>query len=526
MWELHPAISIRPREIPFPKREIGHLANKPPFLCERLRVIVVLDKIKPLRGFFAIMVALWLALLFVQRGNCDENEHAHIAWLMGELGQRPLVDFFQHHMPLLWDVLKIYFLIGLDGPEVLYFGHLLVVLSMLTLVLGFWALARSLATRPVNAEYATALATTSFVGWCLMETYAVQLRPESLAAAAWVLSCVAWRWGDRRADARWCLASGVLFSLAFLFTPRVVILSGWLILLSERRIQARQVLVWLGGAGGTALLYLLLSGISPGYLSFAISYSALLQKVGSFDPGPSLARLPWIKMALLQTGLWICVARVTSPLLRSKFWIHLGYLAFTVVAGLVSCWPHVYMQNFIVSYLSMAMSLLVLASRADWDACRVSERLASLVPAVLAVAVVVEIASCLERGTIISDVRFRRALMEGMASSDTVLLAYPLHPIVVRDASYYGPWLFDSPNRMAEGVALVRERYGLPPCNYLEDLKSMAPRLIDSTLPMAVGPTQQAELQAVMASRYAPLDWTRVYDPTMVVLERQGVRGR
>ncbi len=479
-----------------------------------------------MRGFFPLMVTLWLALLFVQRGNCDENEHAHIAWLMGELGQRPLVDFFQHHMPLLWDVLKIYFLVGLDGPEVLYYGHLLVVASMLILVLGFWGMARSLASRPVNAEYATALATTSFVGWCLMETYAVQLRPESLAAAAWVLSCLCWRWGNQRADARFCLTSGVLFSLAFLFTPRVLILSGWLILLTERRVQARQVVLWLGGAGCTALIYLLFSGISPGYLYFAISYSALLQKVGNFDPGPSLARLPWIKMALLQTGLWICVARVSDNRSRRKSWVHLGYFAFTVVAGLASCWPHVYMQNFIVSYLSLAMSLLVLASRADWDACRVSERLASLVPAVLAVAVVVEIASCVGRGTIFSDLRFRRALMEGMAPSDTVLLAYPLHPIVVRDASYYGPWLFDSSNRMAEGVALVRDRYGLPPCNYLEDLKSRAPCLIDSTLPMAVGPMQQAELQAVMASRYVPLEWTRVYDQTMVVLERQGVRGR
>src|SRR5262245_14742003 len=89
------------------------------------------------------LVLAWCAYLAVQWGDpYDETEHAHAAWLIGEQGQRPHQDFFQHHQPTLWHVLSLYYLFGRTGPEVLYWGRGLVVASAFVSYVGMWALAR------------------------------------------------------------------------------------------------------------------------------------------------------------------------------------------------------------------------------------------------------------------------------------------------------------------------------------------------------------------------------------------------
>src|SRR5262249_23316991 len=60
----------------------------------------------------------------------DEWEHVHFAWLMSIRGQRPLTDFFQHHLPLTWHLLRSYFLLGGQGAGALYFGRTLVIASL------------------------------------------------------------------------------------------------------------------------------------------------------------------------------------------------------------------------------------------------------------------------------------------------------------------------------------------------------------------------------------------------------------
>jgi hypothetical protein len=57
----------------------------------------------------AALCCAWILFLFFQHGHAwDESEHAHAAWLVSR-GERPLDDFFQHHQPLLWSMLGLYF---------------------------------------------------------------------------------------------------------------------------------------------------------------------------------------------------------------------------------------------------------------------------------------------------------------------------------------------------------------------------------------------------------------------------------
>ncbi|MCX6340370.1 MAG: hypothetical protein NTX71_10730 [Candidatus Aureabacteria bacterium] len=92
---------------------------------------------------FILFMLLWVVFLAVQQGdNFDESEHAHDAWLMGCAGKRPYRDFFQHHNPLLWDLLKAYYLLGGTGPSILYYGRALVVISALIFAYGLTTLAK------------------------------------------------------------------------------------------------------------------------------------------------------------------------------------------------------------------------------------------------------------------------------------------------------------------------------------------------------------------------------------------------
>src|SRR5690242_7052066 len=88
-----------------------------------------------LASFTAIIVCSWIGF-----GDFhDEAEHCHVAWLIGKAGLTPIRDFFQHHQPLFWDVLKLYYVWGGDGPEIYYYGRTIVsgclVVSMISLTL-------------------------------------------------------------------------------------------------------------------------------------------------------------------------------------------------------------------------------------------------------------------------------------------------------------------------------------------------------------------------------------------------------
>lgn len=476
-----------------------------------------------------LLSGLWCIALFIQKGHpCDETEHAHIAWLMGRLGQRPLEDFFQHHMPLLWDVLKVYFLVGFDGPEVLYFGRFLVVASMLTLVFGWLTLGRLLARDAENGTCGAAVGVCSFIAFFLMATDVVVIRPETLAAAPWILACLCWSAANTRASsgghpaAALYFLSGVFFCAAACFSVRIVVLAGWFFFLSERKLSWKDLTSWLLGGAVFLASYLVVCGVSLRYLFFATSYSALLQKIGTWDAASYFADVHYVKIFIVQTVLWGLVLKVSAPESRRASRLHLAYFFFTVALGLITSWPHAYLQNFMTGYLSLAGSLVVLGSRVSWRCHPRALRVLVLALALLVAAVLMKLWNdAYSEATVFDDLKHRRTTLDQMDSSDTVLLSYPCHPIAARDASYYGPWLVDSPNRMREAVSHVRERYGLPDCDYLTALKTMSPRLIDYNLGLAVPPPEVPELRQTICASYDLIRWSRGYYPVVLFQRRE-----
>ena len=473
---------------------------------------------------------LWLGalasvLLVVQIGHpYDEAEHGHIAWLMGKIGQRPLDDFFQHHMPLLWDILKIYFLLGFDGPEVLYFGRFLVVVSMLILGVGWLLTARLLTSRRVDANYATAVVIGAFTLLFLMRPDIIVIRPESLAAAPWLLSCLCWRYASQRSpnQDKHFFGSGALYCAALCFSPRMLFLIGWLALLSVGRPSLKQGALWVLGAVSFWLAYFSVCGCSLRYWYFAPYYSSLLQKIGGWDT-TSILPYYYSPSIVALAVLWGVLFWMSTPQSRSASWVHLGYLALTFGIGWGSSYPHHYLQNFTPSYLCVSFSLLWLASQVQWEDHPVVRMLIQCGLGVLCLWLVGQTRIFLDKDlTLVNMLEVRRHVLSYLSPSDSVLMSYQIHPIVARDASYYGPWLADSQSRMPEAVAGVQERFALPACNYFEDLKAGRPRLVDTDVDLAVHVNEGPDLRQYLATHYDTLLWRRRGIPLLLLRRESG----
>ncbi|MFH1861287.1 MAG: hypothetical protein ABH878_00610, partial [bacterium] len=90
--------------------------------------------------FIIIILCLlsWcIAWLIAYEPEHDEVEHWHVAWLM-EQGQQPFKDFFEHHSPLLWNFLRIHYIIAGENFAIIPVSRaLMIVIFGLTLYFAY-----------------------------------------------------------------------------------------------------------------------------------------------------------------------------------------------------------------------------------------------------------------------------------------------------------------------------------------------------------------------------------------------------
>ncbi|TKJ41499.1 hypothetical protein CEE37_02755 [candidate division LCP-89 bacterium B3_LCP] len=102
--------------------------------------------------FYLILLALviWaVGWLLWYEPEQDEVEHWHVAWLMHQ-GQRPFDDFFEHHSPLLWNILSpIYSITGTSFAVIPISRSAMILVFLLTVLL-----IRNIAGHWVNPEAA------------------------------------------------------------------------------------------------------------------------------------------------------------------------------------------------------------------------------------------------------------------------------------------------------------------------------------------------------------------------------------
>lgn len=434
------------------------------------------------RAALAGLVIAWLALLFFQRGQTwDEAEHAHAAWLISR-GERPLTDFFQHHQPLLWNLLAVYFRVGLHGPGVLIWGRILVVLAGLVSVVALLRFGRGIeGTRSVTGSW---LGVIAFIALTILGSTLFVIRPETISAPLF-LSAV-WLWSKPVAPQRDALVVavvGLLAGAAIYSSPRFVSLGGFFALLGTQSWRR-----WLGLiAGGVAfvIVYTAASGYALENVLFNLEYSALLQRVGVLSRGYSTeywatlmlfvcAPMAALLYAIPGADRWRGVALLANSVIIFLFCIH--------SAGMFRYW-----QAFAPFVTAAALTSTWIGAHLRWpppDGSGVLGMIAACVVIGMGLSpdyfpVLARIPPC----DFLQTVRYHQWLAKLTPAGATVLLYTTDSPITVPDASYYGFPLADGQNRLCRAIDEFRTRYGpkpaLPPCDYMSVLQRAKPYLTE-----------------------------------------------
>ena len=174
-----------------------------------------------------LLVALATSLVTVYRFGqerfftIDEYQYGHATWLVSE-GQRPYVDFFEHHFPLSY-VLHSPLLLGDGGFRERALRLRLVPFGYLALLCAVLGVAGYGVTRSVQAALLSALAPLA-VGFGLMS--AVDYRADNFAACLF-MACLALLEANRSWDRRGvALLCGLLFMIAVFMTQKMAVVGG------------------------------------------------------------------------------------------------------------------------------------------------------------------------------------------------------------------------------------------------------------------------------------------------------------
>jgi len=468
------------------------------------------------RVFILFMLA-WVAFLAVQQGdNFDESEHAHDAWLMGCAGKRPYRDFFHINNPLLWDLLKTYYLAGGTGTSILYYGRALVVLSALIFAYGLMTFAKrwSSGGRPSPSPNIFGISTIAFLS-CLFPRLFV-IRPEIAGVMFFTGSLILWirPQGDsgmvkKHTNPLKDFLSGMFFGAAIYASPRFIPLCGVFVLfpaetLTSLELNLKRLINLLLGCVVFIIGYTAVMGYSLSQLCFNILFTIALGKVGDGYYG-LVTKLLTVAAVVSLALIWFWV--ITSREARRILSLQVAYFVVLVVLSYVLGAPFLYIQVFFAPIIWLALLLTHTVARIDQHAHRSIPLATGLFSALCAIFILVSIHHNITgKTTIIDSVRFKKKLLAFVDPSDKVLVRAALHPICVDDASFYAMPMVDYENRLGTTVHMVKEKWGfdLPECNYLNDIVTQRPVLLDFMMVYILPRSDRSEFITILNRDYYP----------------------
>jgi hypothetical protein len=464
------------------------------------RTTMRLDRVRAVAyALGSTVCALWLVYLFCQTGSTwDESEHAHVAWLISR-GKRPIDDFFQHHTPLLWYLLAVYYRLGFSGAGVLIWGRVLVVLSAIASVVALLHLGRT--PRAPRVNIAGMAGMWVFIGLTFLLPELFVSRPETLATAFMLVALALWS-AETRAEGLRVLIAGALAGVACFASPRFLLLGGFFFLRGANSMRRWGVLV-LGGAASVAA-FMAISAMPLEHVLFVLRFSSFLQSVGSQASGLSEEFWMLLAAAVIVPMLPLIMTVGSTERVRCTLLIvNLG--AIFVVCGRLAGefrYEQAY-APFIAGAAFVATSLLASYEVAPgWRMVA-----APLLSVFLLFASVNELhARAATPGFILFEqVRAKNALAALVPPGRTVLVYTATHPITVEDASYYGSPLWDAQNRLCLAIQGFRSSISLPPCDFFRDIQRTRPYILDARIEKAVKLDEVAALRQWLDENYERL---------------------
>ncbi|HVS36615.1 MAG TPA: hypothetical protein VMS17_13720 [Gemmataceae bacterium] len=462
---------------------------------------------------FLLLLAAWPLFLALQQGDdFDESEHCHVAWMIGRMHEQPMRDFFQHHQPLLWDLLKTYYLAGGDGPEVLYFGRALVVGCALLFALGAYLLARNWTRGQTGAAspgwFGVVLGVAPVLLMSLALRQSLVIRPETIGLPFVALALACWTYPTR---ARWAtlvrgFLAGVLFGAALYASPRFAVLAGaFLLLPADRRqlfsLEIGPLAVAVAGAVLFVFGYHFLMGGRVADLWFNVEFSSITYKTAAAAVRPPIRLLVFTGELILVAG-WVFLR--LDGLGRRRFLVQAVYLLLTTAAALSSAWPLLYPQNFIAPVILMSVMFACAAGRMETVRMPARRSWAPRWALVVAgVGLLLMLHDVVVRESIVARVQHKHDMLALLRPGERVLLAAAFHPICALDATYYINPIVDDDDHWGKAVAVAQRRHwALPDCDYLGDVLAQKPVLVDDYLIRAMPEADRARYRAVLDREY------------------------
>ncbi|MCP4041071.1 MAG: glycosyltransferase family 39 protein [Gammaproteobacteria bacterium] len=446
-------------------------------------------------------IPVWLLAIFLHPLHVDGAEHAHVAWLQATQGLEPMRDFFQHHTPLLWDLLRVYYLLGGEGIGVVYFGRGLVVLAGVLTVAGFWQLARQLRRGP--RTYPPGMLGVLFFIFTTVTLDALfVIRAESMGIPLLVWSLVLWsRPVQRRLS--WDLLGGTLVGLAAFASPRFVLLGGMFLFLNPDPARLwvtdlRRYVVLATGALLAVAAYLFAKGMSVADFRFILEFSSLLQYLGE---GSNFSRNLVFVVGVAGFVFWRLYQAGGAG--HGRAWLlDLGHLLVVMVANLVVVGSYPYHHAFAPTALLIALLLIRAEERLE-NQGPLRDLYYGVVLVIWVYTISMRQYSLAGSANLMQGIQAKRAVLAAVPPGKSILALPPSHPIAMADASYYARPLTQESGRLCKVVAASPPEWQLPPCDYLADLKSRQPLLVTRRLKELVGPaTTQEQLEAYVEEYY------------------------
>jgi hypothetical protein len=416
----------------------------------------------------------WFVRLLLGKGETsDEGEHAHVAYLIGKLRLTPGRDFFQHHQPMLWDLLAPYYRLGGTGLGIFVYGRVLVVLCAIISVISLRTMSREWAGgRPMPLRGWGGVMLLAVLS-CILSKVLV-IRPEALSLALSFASFALWSLPARpQRDA----LAGALLGLAVYASPRFAIVAPLFAVLpgdgATWRFALGRLLRLGAGTVAAFFAYAFATGHSLHEIAYNSGFSALLQRVGP----PAFLYLDRLGEAAFVGIMFMALLIVPSRWKEESALgaVLLGVTGLSVLGG----WPHLYEQNFV----TVVFCMTVAATRLESCFGIPTPTPFAVVSALFAFGVTLTMGVELASGDSLRERTALRAMLgETLRPGDTVILRAENHPVTAIDGSYYAIPLVDGPDRTCEAVRAGRRHWDLPACDYERDVLEQRPVLVDRHL--------------------------------------------
>jgi hypothetical protein len=391
---------------------------------------------------FWIVVAALALHCAISSCDHDEIEHLHAAWLVAN-GQRPFVDFLEHHPPTLWYAL---------APIVRAFDGELQSAILICRLVNLGALVLSLKTLERSAGRAAPVAILLLLGSWLHLRNSIEIRPDALMAALCSAALMAWLRHLRSGRSGAALLAGACAGAATAMLQKaavfsVLLLAGTFLAAPSghaRRAIARGAMLFAGAAAvpvGALAFALWRAGLWTDFWFWNFSFNrfAYLQaQVAVLSPWSTLG-VAWADQPLLwSAGLASAAVTLYRSARRHQ---HVGsaqlvcaIIALGLLAGFAS-------SSFPFSHnlLMVAPPLALLGA----ELLEESPRVAMAATWICGALIVKTLIFSAFYGENAGHRRVQEWLLAHTRAGDTVYVPPPFHPVFRRDAGYF--WFDASP---------------------------------------------------------------------------------